>query len=350
MSTDRKLILVTGVTGFLGSHVAVALFNAGYAVRGTVRGSRLESLRTKLGSNYPHLELVQVDDIVSGDFTEALKGVDGVIHVASPMPGTASNAEILNGALEGTLNILRQATKAGVQKVVLTGTEGATRTPSDTNFAGKIFTEADWGLVTKENVLSEIYSQNPLGAYFASKILAEKAAWEFAEQNPALDLAVINPPFLYGPYAPHFPVPANAGTVSWIYSLIQGKQPPPVPPNFADIRDAARAHVAALDLAPLAIPERNQQTLQQKRFLVSNGTLTWKEALLLLHDKRPQLKDRLLAKDTYGDSDPQRDISFSDDVRRAERELGFGKGKSEWISWEKCVLDTVDSLLESEKH
>ncbi|KAF8640261.1 hypothetical protein AX16_010156 [Volvariella volvacea WC 439] len=347
------MLQVTGVTGFLGSHIVYTLLNAGYAVRGTVRGSRLESLRTALGKHYPHLELIQADDLAAGDFTEALKGVYGLIHVASPMPGTASAEVTLNAAIEGTLNILRQAAKAGVTKIVVTGSEGSTYSPSDEVHSGKTITEADWGQVTKEEVLSGVYSTNPLKVYVASKILAERAAWEFAEQNPAVDLAIINPPFLFGPYVPHFPVPAQLGTNAWIYSLVKNKQPPPVPPNFVDVRDAAYAHVAAFELPRLVVPPgsaRDQQALQTKRFLLSGGILTWRDSLLLLHEKRPELKDRLLAKDTYGDVDGQKAMNITVDASRAERVLGFGKGKREWIGWEKCLLETVDALVEAEKY
>ncbi|KAF8640263.1 hypothetical protein AX16_010158 [Volvariella volvacea WC 439] len=258
---------VTGVTGFLGSHVAVALLKAGYADRSWIP-PRIPP--RKLGTNYPLLELVQVDDLAVGDFTEVLQGVGGVIHVASPMPGTEGPEVTLKAALEGTLNVLRQATEAGVKKVVVTGTQGA----AYGHLSGRTFTESDWGEATKDEFLSGVYSHDPMKFYLASKVLAEKATWEFAEQNPELDLAVINPPFLFGPYVPHFPVPASLGPNGWIYSLLQGKQPYPVPPGFVDIRDCARAHVAALELSLLDTPKyvaRDRQFLQQKRFLVSGG-------------------------------------------------------------------------------
>ncbi|KAF8640225.1 hypothetical protein AX16_010122 [Volvariella volvacea WC 439] len=355
MTTPRQLILVTGVTGFLGSHVVFALLKAGYAVRGIVRGSRLKSLREKLGENYPLFELVQVDDLAGGDFTEALRGVDGVVHVASPMPGTGSPEVTLNVALEGTLNILRQATKAGVKKAVVTGTHGANYGPRATDVTGRTFTEADWGETTKEEVLSGVYSHDPLKIYIATKVLAEKATWEFAEQNPELDLAVINPPFLFGPYVPHFPVPASLGPNGWIYSLLQDKPPNPLSPVFVDVRDCARAHIAALELPPLEIPKdvaRDQQFLQQKRFLVSGGVLTWKDSVELLHEERPELKDRIPKKEVYEGVDVQRAMNIKIVATRAERVLGFGKedGKTGWIDWKKCLLDTVDSFLEVEKH
>ncbi|KAF8640213.1 hypothetical protein AX16_010110 [Volvariella volvacea WC 439] len=339
--SSPKLILVTGVSGFLASHVTKALLDAGYAVRGTARGARIEALRASLGTKYPLLEVVQVDDIVTGDLTDALKGVHAVIHVASPLAGRKSPEETLNSAIDGTLNVLRQVNQAGIKKVVLTSSWGTTVTPGSNVLTGTVFTEADWGSVTREQVSSG--DQNPMAAYLASKILAEQAAWKFAEETPGFDLATINPPFLYGPYVEGFR--PELGTNGLIYTLLKGEQPLPITPLWVDVRDAAQAHVAALGLPPLTLPDgaaRNQEFLQQRRFLVSGeGNLTWKKALEYLHETRPELKDKLPAKDVFGDEDPQGDKLARIDVSRAEKVLGL----EEWIGWKKCLDDAVDALL-----
>ncbi|KAE9389453.1 hypothetical protein BT96DRAFT_926544 [Gymnopus androsaceus JB14] len=73
--SSQHLILVTGVSGFLASHVTVELLRKGFRVRGTARRARLESLRaSKLVQMYPNLEFAQLDDIASSDLTEALQG------------------------------------------------------------------------------------------------------------------------------------------------------------------------------------------------------------------------------------------------------------------------------------
>jgi hypothetical protein len=88
------------------------------------------------------IEIIEITDIVHGQFQDALIGVDAVIHTASPLPGRASPQEMLNvcgfrprhsfeiikliflkywqSAIEGSLNVLRQAEKAGVKKFVVT--------------------------------------------------------------------------------------------------------------------------------------------------------------------------------------------------------------------------------------
>ncbi|KAG6819145.1 hypothetical protein H0H93_014920 [Arthromyces matolae] len=66
-----KLVLVTGVTGFIAGHVANQLLDAGYRVRGTARRNKLETLRETV--KITGLEFVQVDDVATTDFTEALE-------------------------------------------------------------------------------------------------------------------------------------------------------------------------------------------------------------------------------------------------------------------------------------
>ncbi|KAJ7759449.1 hypothetical protein DFH07DRAFT_958049 [Mycena maculata] len=46
----------------------------------------------------------------------------------------------------------------------------------------------------------------PLWNYLATKILAEAAAWKFADDHPSVDLTTINPPFTYCPLHPAFPI------------------------------------------------------------------------------------------------------------------------------------------------
>lgn len=71
-----SLVLVTGISGFLGAHVVNELLIAGYRVRGTARSGKLALVREAYADS-PHkdrFEVVEVNDLVHGDFTEALKG------------------------------------------------------------------------------------------------------------------------------------------------------------------------------------------------------------------------------------------------------------------------------------
>ncbi|KAF9472655.1 NAD(P)-binding protein [Pholiota conissans] len=242
----KPLALVTGVTGFIAGHVALQLLEDGYRVRG------LTSVKI------PGLEFIEVDDIAAADLSAALKGVDVVMHVAAPLPGRTSVEGTLSSALEGTLNIVRQAEKLGIRKMVITATFG--------NVVNH------WGKTSREEILEQA---NPFYTYFAAKNLAERALWDFAKSHPSVDIATILPGFVHGPYAKGLPPPAGVpdlGSNLLVYELINGKYPAVLPPWIVDVRDIALAHVRALSLPPSA-----PANIGAKRFLVNGGNLVWRE-------------------------------------------------------------------------
>ncbi|KNZ79678.1 Putative uncharacterized oxidoreductase, partial [Termitomyces sp. J132] len=327
---------VTGVSGFVGSHVVVELLRKGYAVRGTARSGRIASLESTICKDNPDFTLVHVENIANGDLSESLKDVDGVIHVASPLVGKGSPEEYIASALDGTLNVLRQAVTAGINKVVLTSSWGTTLDPDlKQAWQGITFTSLHYGKATKEEMLSG--KHDPGWVYLASKILAEEAAWSFASSQPGLSLSTINPPFIYGPLAPGFPPPRlnDLGANSMVYAVISGTFPYQLPPLFCDVRDVARAHVAAFECS-------GTPSSTVRRYLISGGAFTWKDAAKHLAKALPELRTRLppleKAKPLPGP------ISRIDN-QLAAQELGM----VEYIGWEKTVEDTVRSLLDVEK-
>src|SRR4051812_32753607 len=101
-------VLVTGATGFVAGHCIADLLEHGYPVRGTVRSladpARVAHLRA-LGGD---LELVTADLTHDRGWAEAMRGVDTVLHVASPFPATPprDEDEIVRPAVDGTLRVL----------------------------------------------------------------------------------------------------------------------------------------------------------------------------------------------------------------------------------------------------
>ncbi|KAH9829046.1 NAD-P-binding protein [Rhodofomes roseus] len=340
--SKSELILVTGASGFIGSHVVVQLLEAGYRVRGTARGAKTDVLRSAFTN--PNFESTAIDDITTSDFTSALQGVDAVIHVASPLAGRESPEVTLNSAVEGTLNILRQAVKAGVSNVVLTSSWATTIDPGSSSFTGVTFTEKDWGKITKEQLFNP--ELNALAVYCGTKILAEHAAWEFARANSELDLATINPPFVYGR-----PVPGVAsgsginslGTNGLLYQLIAGEPgrplPPQIPPFYCHVQDVARAHVLALRLPKLP----SGSDVEEKRFLVAGpATMLYADAVKTLLEERPALKNRF---PTRENAPPLPGPLSTVDTTRAKEVLGM----REYRGAKDTLLETIDVLLEVEK-
>ncbi|KAI0916464.1 hypothetical protein AcV5_002956 [Taiwanofungus camphoratus] len=87
----KPLILVTGVTGFLGSHIVYQLLQNGYRVRGTARSSKVQLARDGYPGYQDRYEVVPIDDLMTADFTNALEGAEAVIHQAAPLLGRAES-------------------------------------------------------------------------------------------------------------------------------------------------------------------------------------------------------------------------------------------------------------------
>ena len=101
MSAIEKgsLVLVTGVSGYIASHTALQLLEAGYNVRGTVRSKeKAEWLYELFDKKYGKgtFEAVVVPDMMAEDaFNEAIKGVKGVCHMASVMTFSNKPEEVI---------------------------------------------------------------------------------------------------------------------------------------------------------------------------------------------------------------------------------------------------------------
>ncbi len=234
--TER--VLVTGGSGYLGSHCIVALLRDGHQVRTTVRSlakaDEVRALVTKGGQNADALEVVAADLTADAGWAEAVAGCTRVLHVASPFPmGVPKDAnELIVPAREGTLRVLRAAAEAGVARVVLTSSfaaigygHGPRSTP---------FTEQDW---------TDLNGPRPVAPYPQSKTIAEHAAWDFVAAHPELELAVVNPVGILGP-----PLGGDPGTsVAMVSRLLDGMPGVPnVRMGLVDVRDVADLHVRAM--------------------------------------------------------------------------------------------------------
>jgi nucleoside-diphosphate-sugar epimerase len=100
-----------------------------------------------------------------------------------------------------------------------------------------------------------------------------------------------------------------------------------------DVRDVARAHVLALKVPPSDAP---------KRFIVTSSRFTWKEAIELLAEARPELKGRL---PVITGKEPAVPPFAIIDTSTTEAILGL----KNYVKWQDTVLDTIDDLLRIEK-
>lgn len=192
---DQDLVLVTGASGYIATHVVKQLLDLGYRVRGTVRSLKNEQkiapLR-KLATNTKHeLELVEADLTDENSWLNAVKECTYVIHTASPFPAERpkNENELITPAVNGTLFVFRACVQEGakVKRVVLTSSVASVA--PEVFEEGRKYTAEDWPEPTG------------LSPYPKSKVLAEKAAWDFCKQREnegkeCFELAVINPGFV----------------------------------------------------------------------------------------------------------------------------------------------------------
>lgn len=202
--SKESLILITGGTGFVATWVINEFLAHGYRVRTTVRNTaKGEDVKSTHAKYSARLEIAIVDDITRiGAFDEAVKGVAGVVHTASPFVTEVENNErdLLHPAIEGTKSVLASVAKHApqVERVVITSSFASIMDPKQGSRPGYIYSEKDWNPTTYE----EAKVAGGMVAYTASKTFAEKAALDFVkEQRPNFTIAAINPPMVYGPLA-----------------------------------------------------------------------------------------------------------------------------------------------------
>lgn len=233
-------ILVTGGSGFIGSHTILQLLAAGHRVRTTVRDLRREGdvrAMLKEGGSEPgdRLSFVAADLGADAGWPEAVAGCESVLHMASPFPPAVpkNEDELIVPAREGTIRVLRAARDAGVRRVVVTSS----------------FAAIGYGQGPREAPFDETCWTDPDGddvlPYVKSKTLAERAAWDFiADEGGGLELSVVNPVGVFGPIlGPDF-----STSILLVQRLMDGAMPgcPRLSFGVVDVRDVADLHIRAM--------------------------------------------------------------------------------------------------------
>ncbi|EEB93817.1 hypothetical protein MPER_07483, partial [Moniliophthora perniciosa FA553] len=216
---------------------------------GSERATSLRSLFTTFSDRF---EVVEIADISRDQVGDALKGVWAVIHLAYYAPRKDEKPEeMINGTINGSLNIIKQAEAAGAKHVVVTGSVAAVHNPQGT------YKHDDWNPTTKEEAIS---SGDFLKIYSAAKKYSELAIWEWAEAHPHVEVTTSAQFYLsaatackqlhtvYGPWAKGLvlPTPNFAAMTPTFWNLIKPDGAFTLFPGHADVRDVAKAHLGAI--------------------------------------------------------------------------------------------------------
>jgi NADPH-dependent methylglyoxal reductase len=342
-SPSSQTILITGASGFVASHIIRAFLEAGYNVRGTVRSmSSTEKVKIAQGPLASKLSFSVVPDLTSppSAYEEAIKGVSGIVHSASPfvLQPKDIRAELLEPAINGTKNVFEAAAQYGgpqLKKVIITSSFASIFDLSKGYRPGYNYTEKDWNPATYEDAAN---STDGSFSYCASKGLAERAAWDWMSAHPeaGFGLATICPPWIFGPSLNEITNldHLNESTEA-IWKLINGssKTVPPVDfGGFADVRNVAEAHLKAYEKSEAA----------GERFLVGQH-FDYQSAADAIREAIPELRGRV-PEGIPGTWVDFKDRLYTPDGTKAEQVLGI-----KYIDLKTTMVDTATGLLAAEK-
>ena len=334
------VVLVTGASGYIGSHIVANLLSKGKVVRATVGDAsdpeRVDHLKNMEIAKGGSLEIIEMNLLDSESVHKAVYGCKEVIHTAAVvvLKSKKPQEKIVDPSVVGTQNVLDAIDSSEtVECLVHTSSTAAIRPQRWED--GQTLTTDTWA----EDANIE---DNPYGlAKFSAERLVRN--WHSTNKNGPR-MVTINPCVVLGP-----PLSKRhlRGSPSFIMMLLKREIPFVIPMHISivDVRDVAEAHVRALSRGDSG-----------GRYLVVSGQMWWKEVAMAIKKGNPTMKiptkqipyflslvvsifhprvslswARMhLGKRLYWDASP------------AEKDLGM-----EWRSPEESLLDTIPPILEN---
>ncbi|KAL5567112.1 hypothetical protein UlMin_030276 [Ulmus minor] len=271
--SSGKVVCVTGASGYIASWLVKFLLQRGYTVKGSVRDpndSKKTAHLLSLDGAKERLQLFKANLLEQGSFDSAVEGCECVFHTASPFYHDVKDpeAEMLDPAVKGTLNVLNSCAKSpSVKRVIVTSSIAAVaynekpRTPD-------VVVDETW--FSSPDISKELKLW-----YVLSKTLAEEAAWKFVKEK-GMDMVTINPAMVIGPLLQ----PTLNTSAAAILNIINGAETfPNATFGWVNVKDVANAHIQAYE-----IPSANG------RYCLVERVAHFSEVVKKLRDLYPSLK------------------------------------------------------------
>jgi dihydroflavonol-4-reductase len=245
--------LVTGATGFVGSHIARQLVNQGQAVRIFSRPSKLAGKRTSGADALADLPVERAEGDLrdAASIERAMRGVSRVFHVAADYRlWSAHPEEIYDTNVGGTERVLDAAKRAGVEHIVYTSTVATIAVPRH----------------ALPNEETQATLDEMIGHYKRSKFMAEQEAIRAAASG--VPVVIVNPT---APVGPGDWKPTPTGKI--ILDFLNGKMPAYVDTglNVVAVEDVAAGHLLAAEKGRIG-----------ERYILGGRNLTLKQILGVL--------------------------------------------------------------------
>ena len=242
-------VLVTGASGFIGSHTVAALSAAGHEVIAFVRSpAKLESVLAPFELDVsPHVAVGDLADAAS--ITAAARGADAIVHTAAAVAVAGQTGPEGDLNVAGTRAVLDAAAGHGIDRVVYLSTLAA-------------FLPSEDPVLNERSPLAE-----PLSSYGRSKRDAELLVR--AAQDDGLGVVTLYPGGVYGPLSPNL----DNSFAAILGATTFGMMCPPGGMGVIDVRDLASMVVASLERCD-----------GPRRFMCGGHFLTWRDWTMVLRE------------------------------------------------------------------
>ncbi|TYJ53743.1 hypothetical protein B9479_005581 [Cryptococcus floricola] len=360
-------VLITGITGFLGAHVAHTFLQNAHPVHATLRSpspspSKLLPIPIQKSPVFApfiasgQLKLFVVGDLGEADYGEAMRGVGRVVHTAFRVDISKTDGDFRRELVDvgvGGMGRLFDAVDKNpeIKSVVITSSMGACNDLKTAweKQAGTVVTDDTWNDYTLEEVDELCASKAPTNEagwqtgmimYMVAKKYAELFAWERYEaaqkRGKTWSLTAICPTMILGPpiqpITPPLLMSSVSTTVMWLLAGGPGSMvvSPPASIWFIDVRDCAEEHYRA------AIKGKTG------RYISGSGIYDFQQITELLPTLYPDQAAR------FARGEPGKRPSLDPGSYGIESKMGEEFG-IEYRGLETVVKDTFDRLFELEK-